>query len=142
MQRSLANAGADTGNVLAAQGNFKDALASYQTALTVMKELVAKRPDSAPLQYNLTYLPVKVGDTEIGQKNLPDALAAYRGAVAIMEKLTNLDTNNKLWQRDLSICYGKIGDVDITLAIGKKRPRRTTGKSASRNNSPIPMSAI
>ena len=110
-QRDLSVAYNEIGDVLVAQSNLGEALASYRNGLAIRERLAKADPTNAGWQRDLSISYNKVGDVLLAQGNLTDALKSYRDDLAVREQLAKADPTNAGWQRDLSMSYNKVGDV-------------------------------
>ena len=110
-QRDLSVAYNESGDVLVAQSNLGEALASYRNGLAIRERLAKADPTNAGWQRDLSISYNKVGDVLLAQGNLTDALKSYRDDLAVREQLAKADPANAGWQRDLSMSYNKVGDV-------------------------------
>ena len=110
-QRDLSVAYNEIDDVLVAQSNLGEALASYRNGLAIRERLAKADPTNAGWQRDLSISYNKVGDVLLAQGNLTDALKSYRDDLAVREQLAKADPTNAGWQRDLSMSYNKVGDV-------------------------------
>jgi len=104
-------AGTMLGDVLAAKGEREAALAAYQAALRDAAALVAREPDNAPWQRDMSITHDRIGDMLLEQGHLDLALESYRRSLAVAEALAKRDSANAGWQRDLSVAHDRIGEV-------------------------------
>jgi predicted negative regulator of RcsB-dependent stress response len=101
------------GDVLVANGNREDALASYRMSLALAETLASRDPANTEWQRGLSVTQERIGDVMVAQGHSADALASYWASLAIRETLARGDQANAQLQRDLSVSHNKIGDVLI-----------------------------
>jgi tetratricopeptide (TPR) repeat protein len=115
LQRDLSVTCNKVGDMLRAQGQPAEALASYQKALTIVDKLATQDPENARWQRDLSVTCNKVGDVLNDQKQLPEAEKSYQRGLTIRERLAKQDPENVEWQHDLALSYERVGDVTRKL---------------------------
>jgi len=107
LQRSLALI--NYGDILKDRGDFVGALASYNDALAIQRELVSRDHKNVEWQRRLSMSLVRIADLLNVQGNIVSALTDYREALQIREKLSAQEPDNGSLQLDLSWGLEKLG---------------------------------
>jgi tetratricopeptide (TPR) repeat protein len=129
-QRDLAESYDALGDVLAAQGRRRDALAAYRMSAAIAERVTTEPPNTAPRSetaqrsdsttprsettsrhLDLAARHVKAGDAAVQQGLLDDALESYQAGLAVDQRLATADRSDPRWQHGLLIAHEKIGDV-------------------------------
>jgi tetratricopeptide (TPR) repeat protein len=118
----------ERGDVLVAQGNLPEALASYRASLAIADRLAKADPGNANWQRDLAVSYNKIGDVLVAQGNLPEALQSYQASLAIADRLAKANPGNTVWQRDLSLSYERVGNG---LVAQRNLPEALTSYQAS-----------
>jgi tetratricopeptide (TPR) repeat protein len=116
-QRDLAESYDALGDVLAAQGRRRDALAAYRMSAAIAERVTTEPPGTTPRSettnrhLDLAARHVKAGDAAVQQGLVDDALESYQASLAVDQRLATADRNDPRWQHGLLIAHEKIGDV-------------------------------
>jgi tetratricopeptide (TPR) repeat protein len=98
-------------DTLKAQGDLKQALASYQNLHAIRAELAKADPSSGQLERDLSESLRNIGEVQQTLNYLPEALKSYQSALAISKRLAEADPANPEWQRDLTVLLANVGEV-------------------------------
>lgn len=139
--RDVAAAMSRIGDVMAEKGDdLPGALREFQAALTIKKDLSAKKPGDASYLSNLSVGHNRVASVLSRQGDQDGALAEYRNALAIREQLAEIDPGNTDWQSQLAFQYVYIGDAlkakkDLTSAIDTYKNAMTVRQALVKRDS-------
>ncbi len=111
VQRQRAVAITNAGNVLGGQGKLADAIAKYQEALRLQKEIAAARPNDPQAHDDLFVSYKKLGDTLREQGDLDAALTNYRAAHAEAENLVKGSPDDAIRLSYLALSGESMGAV-------------------------------
>ena len=123
VQRQRAAAITNAGNVLDGQGKLADAIAKYQEALRLQKEIAAARPNDPQSHDDLFVSYKKLGDALREQGDLKAALTNYRAAHAEAENLVKGSPDDAIRLSYLAHERGKHGRGEIADGRFERRAR-------------------
>jgi len=93
-----------------AKSNSKDALKTYEDALSALCQTRITQPDTLLFQHDNYFIQVKIDDIKISQRRKGETLAFYKNGVEIRRNLLALDTKNTAYQRSLASSLGRLGN--------------------------------
>jgi tetratricopeptide (TPR) repeat protein len=115
-QRELADSLGKLGAGQLSEGDSKGALASFQEALGIRRQLTAADPRSAAAQRELAVSLDEQGGAQLAQGDNKAALDSFREALGIFRLLAENDPRSAQAQRDLILSYFKLGNLAETQA--------------------------
>ncbi len=92
-------------------GNRGTALDQYGRGQALVQALIARDPENAEWQRDLSVSYDRVGDISAARGDRDGALKAYEGGLEIAKRLAATDPANVEWQRDLAISNERLGDM-------------------------------
>jgi tetratricopeptide (TPR) repeat protein len=120
-QRDLAESYDALGDLFAAQGRRRDALAAYHMSAAIAERVTTEQPgarasavasgEPSARHLDLAARHVKAGDAAVVQGSLDDALESYQASLAVDQRLAAADRKDPRWQHGLLVAHEKIGDV-------------------------------
>jgi tetratricopeptide (TPR) repeat protein len=131
LQRNLASARMNLGEVLVQAGDLREGQAQLNQAAATDEFLSTKDPANGRLVEDLSYIYIYLGDSEV-KKGLRDpALRYYAEALKKAEQQAKRDPLNEVPQFLLAKCYQKFGAGYETEALQSHLPEGR--ESACRN---------
>jgi eukaryotic-like serine/threonine-protein kinase len=109
LQRSVAMV--NYGDIRQDRGDLPGALKSYQSALTIQKQLVKEDATNVQRRRDLATCFENMGDVLKLQGNIQGALDSYRESLPILQGLAFQDPTNVATKLELSVSLERIGDV-------------------------------
>ena len=92
-----------------ALGDWKAALADYQTSLDLRQQTAAAKPDDVAAVRDIGSSYDLIGDLQHARGDDAAAGAAYQASRDIIRRVNQAQPDNPVWQHDLSVAEGKIG---------------------------------
>jgi tetratricopeptide (TPR) repeat protein len=86
-RRELASSLVALGNAELDHAALSEAMAAYQEALTIFREMLQREPDRPEWQHDLSICLNRVGDVRKARGALDEALSAYQESLAIRRRL-------------------------------------------------------
>jgi tetratricopeptide (TPR) repeat protein len=93
------------------QGNFLEAVATYEQALAINKQLVERDPKSTVYQNDLSASYEKLGDVAFKQSHTAEALGSYQLCLKLRQTLVEWDNSDSEFRHGLSAIHEKVGDA-------------------------------
>ena len=106
-QRSLALV--NYGDIRRDRGDFAGALASYNDALAIQRQLATRDTKNVDRQQGLSISLVRIADVLKSRGDIETRLADYREALQIRKRLADQDPKNPAVQMNVAWCLEKIG---------------------------------
>ena len=97
------------------QGQRKEALVAYATAIQIRTDLAASHRDVAELQQGLGDLLVAVASKCLKMSELPRARKHLLSAIAIYQQLHRQEPESRLWQEKIANSHEWLADVENKL---------------------------
>lgn len=93
------------------QDNFPEAVATYEQALAINKQLVERDPKSTVYQNDLSASYEKLGDVAFRQSHTAEALGSYQLCLKLRQALVEWDNSDTGFRDGLSAIHEKVADV-------------------------------
>jgi tetratricopeptide (TPR) repeat protein len=107
------------GDVLKAEGNFAEALKSYQAGLTIRDRLTKLDPSHVDWQSVLATSYERIADVLKEQGNLSEALASYNESLTIRRRLAEVEPGDADRQDDLQFVLGRLSGLAYQLVLAR-----------------------
>ncbi len=96
------------GDIEAGLGNRSTALDQYERGHALVQALLARDPNNAEWQRDLSVSYNKIGDISAARGDRDGALKAFNDGLEIRKRLAARDPNNVVWQTDLVVSAWKL----------------------------------
>lgn len=113
MRRDLTVAHVKVGDVHLAEGDVGGAIASFDAAIQIARQLADEDPTSALQRRDLAVNLQRQGNAAVKGKNGPLAITAYSECRAIFVALAESDRSNLEWAQDVVITDFKLGQASV-----------------------------
>lgn len=99
----------DMGDLLAGQGKLDEALAVFETGLSLHRALTDLDPTSAACWRSFSVCFNRLGDVLLRRSRPEDALAAFEKGRKLIARLVGIDPGDIDWQSDLAFSHANVG---------------------------------
>ncbi|TPM27472.1 caspase family protein [Mesorhizobium sp. B2-3-4] len=114
VRRDLAVSHTKLGNIQVALGDLPSALQNYQTARSMLRDLVVAEPRRLNWFGDLATADDKIGNVLVTQGDLASAEQVYQESLAVKQQLAANEPDRADLQRDLTIAYDELAGLART----------------------------